>query len=159
MKKPVPENPEPAEKHGHLDPEKGRGAAELMQEETHLKERPDIVVNDAQLRVSGQLALAALTKVNREAWEQTNLPKYYVRGDEPVRLRYNDQHQLTIGEITYRTVQHELTHAADFFKETPSKSEAVSPTSDIANYVLEAIEWTFPRLAGITKIPVFRPDG
>ena len=112
-----------------------------------------------QLRDPGQLALAALTKVNREAWEKTNLPRYYVRGDEPVRLRYDGKHQLIIGEMSSRTVQHELTHAADFWKESGMKVEAVSPTADIANYVLQAIEWTFPALVGITKIPVFRPDG
>lgn len=112
-----------------------------------------------QLRVPGQLALAALTKVNREAWEKTNLPRYYVRGDEPVRIRYDGNHQLTIGEMSSRTVQHELTHAADFWRESGMKVEAVSPTRDIANYVLQAVEWTFPALMGITKIPVFRRDG
>ena len=128
-------------------------------EETLTRDRPDIVINDVQLREPGQRALAALTRVNLEAWEKTGLPRYYVRGDEPVRIQYNDQHQLAIGEMSFRTVQHELTNAADFWRETEKKVEAVSPTRDVANYVLESVEWSFPALAGITKIPVFRPDG
>jgi hypothetical protein len=58
------------------------------------------------------------------------------------------------------TVMHELTHAADFWR-TPKKGapEMVSSPKDICHYVLNARQWSFLKLDGITAVPVFRPDG
>jgi hypothetical protein len=128
-------------------------------EQTTRSPRPNIVINDVQLRQPGQQALAALTKVNDEVWEQTGLPRFYVRGNEPVRIRYNDEGALTAHEMTPRTFQHELTHAADFWKEKSKGVEAVSPPLEVCHYVLSAAEWSFPTLRGITTVPMFRPDG
>ncbi len=123
-------------------------------------EKPNIEIRDVPLRTPGKLSLAALTRVNDEAQEKTGLPRLYVRGGEPVRIRYNESGELAVQEMTADTVQYELTHAAEFWR-TPKKGEPemVSPPKDVCNYVLSASQWSFPRLSGITSIPVFRPDG
>src|SRR5215218_4802830 len=122
--------------------------------------KPDIEVRDVPLRLPGRQALAALTRINDDAQERTNLPRLYVRGGEPVRIRYNEDGELTIQDMTVYTTQYELTHAAEFIK-TPKKGdpELVSPPKDVCQYVLCALQWSFPKLNGITSVPVFRPDG
>lgn len=123
-------------------------------------EKPNIEVRDVPLRTPGKLSLAALTRANDQAQEKTGLPRLYVRGGEPVRVRYNEDGELTIQDMSVYTVQHELTHAAEFWR-TPRKGdpEMVSPPKEVCYYVLNAVQWSFPRLEGITAIPVFRPDG
>lgn len=123
-------------------------------------EKPNIEIKDVPLRAPGRESLAALTRINDAAREKTNLPRLYVRGGEPVRARYNEDGELTIQEMTADTVQFELTHAADYWA-TSAKGDPkmVFPPKDICRYVLSALQWSFPRLSGITAIPVFRPDG
>jgi hypothetical protein len=123
-------------------------------------EKPDIEVADVQLRTPGQQALAALTRVNEETWKKTGLPRLYVRGGEPVRVRYNEHGELTIQDISWVVVQRELTHAADFWQSPPKGNpKQVSPPKDVCQYVLSALTWSYPKLDGITSIPVFREDG
>jgi putative DNA primase/helicase len=131
----------------------------MSDEERAVQQRPAIVVNDVQLREPGQLALAALTKVNDEAWEKTGLPRIYVRGNEPVRLRVDDEGALAVGEMSAHTVQYELTNAADFWREGAKNVVAVPPPREVCHYVMSASEWSFPSLRGIITVPVFRPDG
>src|SRR5215210_7838105 len=110
-------------------------------------EKPDIETRDVPLRTPGQQSLAALTRVNDEAHEKTGLPRLYVRGGEPVRVRYNEAGELTIQDMSVYSVQHELTHAAEFWR-TPKKGdpEMVSPPKDVCYYVLNASQWSFPKL-------------
>src|SRR5215217_1704713 len=133
-----------------------RAAEEMLRE----LEKPMIETKDVLLRVPGRQSLAALTRINEEAREKTGLPRLYVRGGEPVRIRYNEDGELTIQDMTVYTTQYELTHAAEFIK-TPKKGnpEFVSPPKDVCQYVLCALQWSFPKLNGITSVPVFRPDG
>ncbi len=136
--------------------EEKRSAEEILRE----LEKPTIETKDVPLRVPGRESLAALTRTNDEARDKTNLPRLYVRGGEPVRVRYNEDGELTVQEMSADTVQYELTHAADFVA-TPAKGDPkmVFPPRDVCRYVLSALQWSFPRLTGITAIPVFRPDG
>src|SRR3954451_4185439 len=78
--------------------------------------KPDIETRDVPLRLPGRQALAALTRVNDDQQGQTNLPRLYVRGGEPVRVRYNEDGELTIQDMSVYTVMHELTHAAEFWR-------------------------------------------
>lgn len=121
--------------------------------------KPDIEVYDVPLRAPGQESLRALTKVNDEAREKTGLPRLYVRGGDPVRVRYDESGALTVQEMTVDTVQYELTHAADYWRSQGKEPKLVFPPKDVCRYVLSASQWSFPRLEGITNIPVFRPDG
>jgi hypothetical protein len=133
-----------------------RAAEEMLRE----LEKPMIETKDVLLRVPGRQSLAALTRINEEAREKTGLPRLYVRGGEPVRVRYNEDGELGIQDMSVDTVQYELAHAADYIA-TPGKGDPrlVFPPRDVCRYVLSAITWSFPRLTGITAIPVFRPDG
>jgi putative DNA primase/helicase len=133
-----------------------RSAEEILRE----LEKPAIETKDVPLRVPGRESMAALTRVNDEARDKTGLPRLYVRGGEPVRVRYNEDGELAIQEMSTDTVQFELTHAADYIA-TPAKGDPkmVFPPRDVCRYVLSAITWSFPRLTGVTAIPVFRPDG
>ncbi|HEY6711873.1 MAG TPA: hypothetical protein VI055_06345, partial [Rubrobacter sp.] len=122
--------------------------------------KPDIEVRDVPLSVCGQEALAALTSANERAREATNLPKLYVRGGEPVRVRHNEDGELTIQELDVDRMTYELAHAADFIA-TPAKGEPklVFPPREISRYCLSALGWSFPKLTGVTEVPLFRPDG
>jgi len=124
------------------------------------QEKPEIETRDVPLRTPGRLSLDALRRVNDELREKTNLPRYYVRGGELVRIRYNEDGRMTIQEMGVDAAMHELTHAADYIA-TPEKGDPkmVYPPKDVARYVLSARTWSFPRLTSITAIPVFRPDG
>jgi hypothetical protein len=136
---------------------KSKSEAEEMLREI---EKPTIETKDVPLRLPGRESIAALRRVNEELREQTNLPRYYVRGGELVRIRYNEDGRMTIQEMGVDAAMHELTHAADYFA-TPAKGDPklVFPPKDVARYVLSARTFSFPRLTGITAIPVFRPDG
>jgi putative DNA primase/helicase len=142
--------------------ERGEGRAPEQGEGRTPRElsKPDIETRDVPLRLPGKQALAALTRVNDDALQKTNLPRLYVRGGEPVRVRYNEDGELTIQDMSVYTVMHEVTNAAEFWR-TPKKGdpELVSPPKDVCHYVLNALQWSFPRLNGITSVPVFRPDG
>ncbi len=134
----------------------GQSAENVLRE----TEKPEIEIQDVPLRTPGKLSLRALTRVNDETRDKTGLPRLYVRGGEPVRVRYNEDGELAIQEMTVDTVQYELTHAADYVR-TPEKGDPkmVFPPRDVCRYVLSAIAWSFPKLTGVTSIPVFRPDG
>ena len=103
-------------------------------------EKPAIETKDVPLRVPGRESMAALTRVNDEARDKTGLPRLYVRGGEPVRVRYNEDGELAIQEMSTDTVQFELTHAADYIA-TPAKGDPkmVFPLRDVCRYVLSAI--------------------
>jgi hypothetical protein len=120
------------------------------------KALPDIQVNDRPLRVVGQESLAALTRQN----DKLAVPRLYVRGGEPVRVKRNESGELGIQDLTTDHVLYELTRAADFYRQ-PKKGdpEDVFPPRDVARYVLSATRWALPALSGITTIPTFRPDG
>src|SRR5215213_748830 len=120
------------------------------------KALPDIQVNDRPLRVVGQESLAALTRLN----DKLAVPRLYVRGGEPVRVKRNERGELGIQDLTIDYVLYELTRAADFYRQ-PKKGdpEDVYPPRDVARYVLSATRWALPALSGITTIPAFRPDG
>src|SRR5215211_4297527 len=120
------------------------------------KALPDIQVNDRPLRVVGQESLAALTRLN----DKLAVPRLYVRGGEPVRVKRNESGELGIQDLTTDHVLYELTRAADFYRQ-PKKGdpEDVFPPRDVARYVLSATRWALPSLSGITTIPTFRPDG
>jgi putative DNA primase/helicase len=124
-------------------------------------EKPTIETKDVPLRLPGNLSLAALSRVNDAAWKQNRLPNFYVRGSEPVRLRYDVEGKLLIQEMTADTVEYELTNAADFVDSVDKKGDPkmVYPPRAVCRYVLSALEPTFPKLRGVTTIPLFRPDG
>jgi putative DNA primase/helicase len=133
-----------------------RRADEVLRE----VDKPDIEVKDVPLRVCGRESLAALTWVNELSRENTNLPKLYVRGGEPVRVKYNEENELTIQELDVDKMTFELTNAADFIAASPKGDpKMVFPPRDVARYCLSALEWSFPALTGVTKVPLFRPDG
>ena len=121
--------------------------------------KAQIQVNDVQLRTPGQLALHELTERNEKVWQGEGRPRLYVRGSNPIRLITDEDGELRMQEITPDIMMHELTWAADFYKEKGKKTEDVFPPRELCRYVLSAAEWTFPPLLGITKIPVLRPDG
>ena len=123
-------------------------------------EKPEIEVRDVPLRVAGNLSLAALSRMNDASWKATNLPKLYVHGGEPVRVRYNEEGELTVQELDVDRMVYELTNCADYVA-TPAKGDPklVFPPKDVARYCLSALGWSFPTLTGITKVPLFRTDG
>jgi putative DNA primase/helicase len=133
-----------------------RRADEVLREVS----KPDIKVKDTPLRVAGKEALAALTRVNDLARGATNMPRLFVRGGEPVRVKYNEENELSIQELDVDRMTYELTHAADFIS-TSGRGEPkmVFPPREISRYCLSALEWSFPALTGVTKVPLFRPDG
>jgi putative DNA primase/helicase len=120
------------------------------------KALPDIQVNDRPLRVAGQESLAALTRLN----DKLSVPRLYVQGGEPVRVKRNEGGELRIQDLSTDHVLYELTRAADFYRQ-PKKGdpEDVFPPRDVARYVLSATRWALPALSGITTVPTFRPDG
>jgi hypothetical protein len=117
---------------------------------------PDIQVNDSPLRIVGQQALAALTRQN----DNLAVPRLYVRGGEPVRVRRDERGELGIQDLTLDRALYELTRAADFYRLTErGVPEDVYPPRDVGRYVLSAPKWAMPALSGIITIPTFRPDG
>jgi len=120
------------------------------------KALPDIQVNDRPLRVVGQESLAALTGLN----DKLAFPRLYVRGGEPVRVKYDESGELGIQDLTTDHVLYELTRAANFYR-MPKRGapEDVFPPRDVARYVLSPTRWALPSLSGIITIPTFRPDG
>jgi putative DNA primase/helicase len=120
------------------------------------RQLPEIKVNDRPLRSVGQQALAALTRRN----DGLAVPRLYVRGGEPVRVKRDEGGKLRIQDLTPDLVLYELTRAANFYREPMDGPRTeVFPPRDVARYVLSATGWAMPGLSGITTIPTFRPDG
>jgi hypothetical protein len=138
--------------------EDARRAEEVLRE----IEKPVIEVKDVPLRAPGQQSLAALSRVNDEAWEKTSMPRLYVRAGQPVRIRRNEKDQLIIEDMGIDKITYELTHAADYVDSLIKEKgdpKMVFPPRPVASYVLAALGWSFPNLNAVTTIPVFRPDG
>ena len=95
----------------------GMNDAEKVQD-IAAKALPDIQVNDRPLRVVGQESLAALTRLN----DKLAVPRLYVRGGEPVRVKRNESGELGIQDLTTDHVLYELTRAADFYRQ-PKKGD------------------------------------
>ena len=118
--------------------------------------RPQIVVAGRQDRELVADAEAALVTAN-------DPPHLYVRGNALARIVEGDDGRPLIAKVGQRELLERLTEAADFHVEQQVHQQyfrrPTSPPSRVSSLILGRSSWPFPRLDGLTEVPVLRPDG
>ena len=116
---------------------------------------PEIVVSNRQLRDLRADCIAALQAQNNEA------PQLFTRGDSLVDLRKKNTGGHAIVDLTDVQLRGLLAGAASFYVQRAKELKNCSPPIDAARDILALRQLgdLFPELAGITEIPVLRPDG
>ena len=120
--------------------------------------RPEIKVNDRQLRNVGGEASRALVLGN-------DPPSVFVRGGRLIRVRLDENKQPIIDDIGDAAIRALLTQRANFVRVVKGKeagefrSVSVSPPVDVTRYVAALGEWELPPLEAVTESPVVRADG
>ena len=119
--------------------------------------RPEIKVNNRQLRDTSSEALDALEAAN-------NPPSLFIRSGELIRIRADENGRQVISRIGESEIRGSLARAANFIRFKPGKDGApekisCSPPLDVARDVLALGQWPFPPLEAVVEVPVLRPDG
>lgn len=114
--------------------------------------RPCITVTNRPLRQISDEALEVLRATN-------DPPRLFVRAASLARTRRDELGRPIVETVTEAMLRGMLTRAADFFRETRSGRQHVTPSDDLVRNLLAREAWPFPALVGITEVPVLRPDG
>ena len=128
------------------------GATELE------KPRPEIKINNRQLRDVGREASSALVSGNHP-------PSVFVRGGRLVRVRLDENDQPIIDDIGEAEIRVLLAQRANFVRVVKDREaggfrlSSVSPPTDVTRYVAALGEWELPPLEAVTESPVLRADG
>jgi 5S rRNA maturation endonuclease (ribonuclease M5) len=115
---------------------------------------PEIIVSDRQLRELRAEALEAMVAANTP-------PRTFTRENSLVDLRSTDDGRFVINNLTDVQLRGQLSDVAAFYVKTEHGLKSCSPPLGLAKDILGhagAIS-RFPRLVGITEIPLLRPDG
>ena len=111
--------------------------------------RPTIEV-DGQLRDISDAAFKALVSAN-------NPPVLMAHGGAIVRVILDEKRRPKIERLTHAQLKRILSRVADFME---ANGDSAWPPSTVVQDVLESGEWPgLPALAGITTVPILRPDG
>ena len=122
------------------------------------RSRPEIRVNNRQLRDVGEEASSALVSGN-------DPPSVFVRGGRLVRVRLDENKQPIIDDMGEAEIRALLAQRANFVRVVKDREaggfrlSSVSPPTDVTRYVAALGEWELPPLEAVTESPVLRPDG
>lgn len=101
--------------------------------------------------------LKALAKANDPAQGE---PRVYVRGGKLAQVSYDENDRPTVTLLRRAGLAVEIARVVQFEKTLKSGVSRVYPQDAVVGAVLEAEEFPLmPPLAGITEVPVVRPDG
>jgi hypothetical protein len=101
----------------------------------------------------------ALAKVNDPARGE---PQVYQRGGALVQVRYDEKRRPSIAVLTPAGLTPEIARAVHFSKQLKSGVNGISPVyppERVITSMLVRPRYELPALAGVTEVPVLRPDG
>jgi hypothetical protein len=116
---------------------------------------PEIYSRNRLLREITQENLAAL----REA---SHPPRLLVRGGQLVHVVSDERGRAVIRAVDFATLRRYSAEAANhFFENKDGDRRDCSPPKDLIEntLALDAVQWGFPPLEGISGLPIVRPDG
>lgn len=122
--------------------------------------RPIVEVG-GQLRDVVQSALATLELWNKDA------PTIFVLSGKLVTICFSEKGGPSIAPLTLSSLRHKMTEAADYVQINEGAEDitahSVIPPLDVVRDILDGItnaaDYPFPALAGVTELPIIRPDG
>jgi len=88
-------------------------------------------------------------------------PRLFVRAGELAHIRRDEHGRPAIQALTKDGLMVRAARAARWTRwdARSSKDKEASPPDDALRYVMARGDWPFPALAGLTEVPVLRPDG
>jgi hypothetical protein len=117
--------------------------------------RPWICVSGRQLRELSGDALAAIQAVN-------NPPRLFARMGVMAEIVDDEEHRALLRSVSVDSLRSQLSRAANFFKPMKEGAKlACLPPVDVPRnlLVLPPVEWGFPAIEAVTRIPILRSDG
>lgn len=133
---------------------------EMTLEQFEAERRPFVIVNNRELRDVRDQTLQAVQAHNERR------PALFTRGGAAVSVTRDENGRALIVPVTEAAIRNHATDAADFSRKKTSETKppqyiAVSPPRDVLTSLLalDADRLRFPRLVGVTEVPIIRPDG
>lgn len=115
-------------------------------------DHPRIVVNDRNLCEVVNESLDALKKINIP-------PKIFQRGRILCRVIGDDDSLLAIEQLNEASLKLLMSEAAEYIQTQKNGEKVVFPPRDIVQGILSLEDLPFPRIKGITNVPIVRLDG
>jgi primase-polymerase (primpol)-like protein len=115
-------------------------------------DHPRIVVNDRNLCEVVNESLDALKEIN-------NPPKIFQRGRILCRVIRDDDSLLAIEQLNEASLKLLMSEAAEYIQTQKKAEKVVFPPRDIVQGILSLEDLPFPRIKGITNVPIVRLDG
>jgi len=114
--------------------------------------RPRISADEGNLEIASKFAIDALLAGN-------NPPELFMNGGMLSRIRDGDDEKKHIDHLDHIDVRHYLARKAYYYTNGKGPPVSVFPPIPVAQDILSNANLPFPRIDGITELPVFSAEG